>query len=154
MQDHTLSSNFNFSVSPNIGSNERSNLSLANPFHYEYTYNLLDENNNIIGVLVLSWLSSIAIIKSIKHLERKIHAISNEDFESTLNTQIHLKKPLREIESIANDANEIMNKMKTYSIQIGNQNKILESQNAELELQNVELIESRTQIENAKQKLQ
>lgn len=161
-------------------------IELVNPFKYVSSFNLVDENNNVIGTvksqlnpqlirypiilamlllivafiisfvgaLLISWLSSIVIIKPLIQLESKLHAISNEDFEDTLNTQIRLKRPLREIESIAEAANKIMKKMKAYTIQIENQNKTLECQNLELEAQNLELVKSRTQIQKAKQKLQ
>lgn len=95
---------------------------------------------------ILNRFLIIPIITPIKQLETKVRAIAEEDRETALSTQIVLKKPLREIESLADSTNKIMSKLTGY-------NETLEKQNEELEAQNQELIESKLQIQEHQAKL-
>ena len=88
----------------------------------------------------------IPIINPLKQLETKFRAIAEGDQETAENTQIVLKKPLREIESLASSTNSIMTKLMGYNEMLENQKIALENQNAELEVQNEELMESKQQI--------
>lgn len=82
-------------------------------------------------------------------LEEKIKAVANEDYENNMEKQIVIKKPLREIESIADSTNLIIQRMKEYNNLLASQKIILENQNEELEAQNQELAESKKQIQEA-----
>lgn len=104
----------------------------------------------LISANIMSKFFTISIAKPLIHLEEKIRAISSGDFKAALNTEIELKKPLREIESIAASTNGIMHKMKEYSELLESQKNMLEAQNEELEAQNEELIQSRNKIEETK----
>ncbi|MFZ5969604.1 MAG: ATP-binding protein [Bacillota bacterium] len=108
---------------------------------------------SFIFALLLSHVSTIPIIGPIRQLEKQVEALVLEDYETTLNTQIELKKPLREIEAIATATNKIMKKMREYNLMFEKQNELLENQNTELEAQNIELTESRKKIEEAQERL-
>jgi len=99
---------------------------------------------------VVSRLLTIPIIKPILHLEQTIKSISEEDYEATMHTQIVLKKPLREIESLVDSTNRIMQKMKGYTEQLQDQNEEMEAQNEELEAQNEELTQSKQKLQEIK----
>ena len=95
---------------------------------------------------ILSMFLVIPIINPLKQLEAKVKALAEGDQERAANTDIVLKKPLREIESLADSTNAIMKKLKSYNEILENQKFVLENQNTELELQNDELLESKIQI--------
>jgi len=96
---------------------------------------------------ILSLFLIIPIIRPLKQLETKVKAIAEGDQETASNTQLILKRPLREIESLADSTNKIMKKLSGYNEMLENQKIILENQNAELEVQNDELMESKSQIQ-------
>lgn len=102
---------------------------------------------------VLSMFLVIPIITPLKQLETKVKAIAEGDQETAVNTEIILKKPLREIESLADSTNGIMKKLKGYNELLANQKEALENQNAELEAQNVELMESKLEIQKQQAQL-
>jgi signal transduction histidine kinase len=95
----------------------------------------------------------IPIIYPINQLDKKMKAIAKGDQETALNTHLVLKKPLKEIESLADSTNEIMNKLHGYNELLENQKETLENQNAELEVQNDELMKSKQQIEQQQAQL-
>jgi phosphoglycerate-specific signal transduction histidine kinase len=95
----------------------------------------------------------IPILNPINQLEKKVKAIAEEDRETALNTHLVLKKPLMEIESLADSTNSIMNKLHSYNELLENQKQVLENQNAELEVQNDELVKSKLQIEDQQAQL-
>lgn len=99
---------------------------------------------------LVSKFLTISITKPLNQLEDKIKAIASGDYKATVNAQIVLKKPLKEIESLAGYTNEIMHKMKGYSELLESQKTMLENQNEELEAQNEELIQSRNQVEETR----
>jgi signal transduction histidine kinase len=96
---------------------------------------------------ILSRFLIIPIITPLKQLEAKVKAIAEGDQETAINTQIILKKPLKEIESLADSTNGIMSKLKGYNEMLESQKEALENQNMELEAQNEELIESKLEIQ-------
>jgi len=102
---------------------------------------------------ILSLFLSIPIINPINQLEKKVRAIADGDQETATNTQLVLKRPLREIESLVDSTNKIMRKLHGYNEMLENQKEVLENQNAELEVQNDELIESKQQIEKQQAQL-
>lgn len=96
---------------------------------------------------LLSLFLVIPIINPINQLEKKMRALAVDDQETAVNTQLVLKRPLREIESLADSTNIIMGRFHRYSEQLEAQKDILENQNSELEAQNEELIESKLHIQ-------
>ncbi|HKL79150.1 MAG TPA: ATP-binding protein [Mobilitalea sp.] len=110
-----------------------------------------------IGALIISNILRhfliIPIINPIKQLEKKVKAISIGDHEAADNALIVVKKPLREIESLADSTNAIMRRLNGYNEILENQKEILENQNAELEVQNDELLESKRKIQKQQAQL-
>jgi signal transduction histidine kinase len=102
---------------------------------------------------ILSMFLILPIINPIKQLETKVKAIAEGDQETAANTEIILKKPLREIESLADSTNGIMKKFYGYNEILESQKEVLENQNAELEVQNEELMESKLQIQKQQAQL-
>lgn len=102
---------------------------------------------------ILSLFLTIPIINPILQLETKMKALADDDEETASSTQLVLKKPLREIESLAESTNEIMNRLHSYNLRLEDQNDALERQNAELEVQNDELERSRDQIQKQQAQL-
>lgn len=102
---------------------------------------------------ILSRFLVIPIITPLKQLETKVKAIAEGDQETAVNTQIILKRPLREIESLADSTNSIMKKLKGYTEMLENQKEALESQYTELEAQNVELVESKLEVQKQQAQL-
>lgn len=108
-------------------------------------------------VLLISRLISIfliiPIINPVNKLIKKVRAIAEGDIETAVDTQLTLKKPLREIEFLVDSTNTIMNKLSGYNEILEKQNETLENQNIELEAQNNELIESKLQIQKTQAQL-
>jgi signal transduction histidine kinase len=102
---------------------------------------------------ILSRFLVIPIIQPLKQLETKVKALSDGDHETAVSTEIVLKKPLREIESLADSTNGIMSKLKSYNEILESQKEALENQNTELEAQNEELIESKLEIQKQQAQL-
>lgn len=76
---------------------------------------------------ILSMFLVIPIINPLKQLEAKVKALAEGDQERAANTDIVLKKPLREIESLADSTNAIMKKLKSYNEILENQKFVLET---------------------------
>jgi signal transduction histidine kinase len=117
---------------------------------------------------ILSLFLVIPITNPIRQLEIKMKAVSDGDVETAMHTELVLKRPLREMESLADSTNTIIRKIHDYSVvlenqkellemqketvenqkeMVENQKEVLENQNAELEMQNEELIKSKDQIQ-------
>lgn len=107
----------------------------------------------LIVAKIVSMFLIIPIINPLNQLEKKVKALADGDNETALHTQLVLKKPLREIESLANSTNDIMLKLHDYTGILEKQNKTLENQYLELEEQNDELTKSKQQIENQQAQL-
>ncbi len=73
-------------------------------------------------------------------LEKNINAVADGDFDLLMNSRVTVKKPLKEIESLADSTNRVIDKMKDF-------NETLTAQNEELEAQNEELFNSRNKIQ-------
>ena len=110
---------------------------------------------------IFSHFFAIPIIAPINQLNLMVKAIAEENQEASMNTKLVLKKPLQEIEALADSTNQIMKNFHQYYNQLEHQKQILENhklalenqkdtlenQNTELELQNEELINSKFQIQ-------
>ncbi|HZG87683.1 ATP-binding protein [Paenibacillus sp.] len=106
----------------------------------------------LIGLLLsklVILLLTAPLIAPIAQLEQKVRAIADDDYESTLEAKIELKRPLREIESLMNSTNRIMDKMKRYADEQQRQKATLEEQYDELEAQHDELTRSKRQLQEA-----
>jgi len=100
----------------------------------------------LIITLILSKLFTIPILKPLTQLNANIKAIAEEHYEDLADNRIVVKRPLREIEALADSTNLIMRKMQDYA-------DMLQEQNEELEAQNNELQESRAAIQAAQQEI-
>lgn len=100
---------------------------------------------------LISMLMSKPLLKPVEQLTKRMLEIANES--SVTDNQIILVKPLREMETLADTANIIMNKMKDYSEKLQDQKNALEEQNEELEAQNEELNSSKLQLQQAQHHL-
>jgi CheY-specific phosphatase CheX/HAMP domain-containing protein len=92
----------------------------------------------MISKIFASAFSSM-IIRPLKDLEYKINNLAEGKIEAAMDTEIVFKRPIREVESLANSTNKIMSKMSEY---VG----LLENQKEELEAQNVVLAENSTTL--------
>ena len=110
-----------------------------------------------LAALFISKLLSVFLIRHainpITKLEMKVKAIAEGDQETAVSTEIILKRPLREIESLADSTNRIMKRFSSYNEILEEQKEVLENQNTELEAQNNELIESKQQIQKQQAQL-
>lgn len=102
---------------------------------------------------IISMFLTIPIINPLNQLEKKVKALAEGDNETALKTQLVLKRPLREIESLADSTNSIMRRLHTYNDVLENQKEALENQNTELEAQNEELMKTKYQIEEQQAQL-
>ncbi|WP_241158552.1 ATP-binding protein [Cohnella candidum] len=103
--------------------------------------------------LLFSKLFSIPVLNPLKQLRDNIQGIARDRYEDVASNRVALKRPLREIEELADSTNLIMQKMSSYAEQLQNQKQTLEDQNEELEAQNVELMESKEIIQRAQQEI-
>lgn len=99
--------------------------------------------------LILSKLFAIPVIKPLLQLNKNIKDIAQDHYEDVAGSRLELKKPLREIEALADSTNLIMQKMNAFADQLTSQKQKLEDQNEELEAQNLELMESKEIIQAA-----
>ncbi|TMV50766.1 hypothetical protein FE783_08775 [Paenibacillus mesophilus] len=118
--------------------------------------------SKLIGKLV-----SIPVLTPMEQLNAKIRAMAEGDHESTMNSQIVLNRPLREIEELADGTNRIMQKLQGYNELLHHQKRTLEDQTQileeqkqtledqyeELEAQNDELVRSKQLLQDAQQSL-
>jgi signal transduction histidine kinase len=92
--------------------------------------------------LIISRLFTMPIAKPLWQLDEKIRCIAGDSIETAMTSNIELKRPLREIEMLADSTNSVLAKMREY-------NELLIAQNEELEAQNEELEQSKRQLEEA-----
>ncbi len=96
----------------------------------------------LITGLVLSKILTMPVAVPLSQLDEKIRCIASGSMETAMTSNIQLKKPLREIEMLADSTNAVMVKIREY-------NELLVAQNEELEAQNEELEHSKKQIQDA-----
>ncbi|MFA9399044.1 MAG: ATP-binding protein [Clostridiaceae bacterium] len=89
---------------------------------------------------------TIPILKPLNYLLNTMEKISEENLEDISNISIEIKKPLEEIERLANSTNKIVYKMKKYTDLLKSQKDDLENHNEELEAMADELKESNNML--------
>lgn len=94
----------------------------------------------MVAGLIIARIFTVPVSTPLCKLDEKIKAIASDSNDATMTSQIQLKRPLREIESLAESTNTIMLRMREV-------NELLTAQNEELEAQNEELFNSRKQVE-------
>lgn len=95
---------------------------------------------------IASYKLSTAIIKPLADLDKIMKDLANGNIEEAICTEIKFKKPISEVEELAQSTNIIMARMHNYV-------DILANQNTELEAQNFTLNETRKTLENINQVL-
>ncbi|MFW6029209.1 MAG: ATP-binding protein [Halanaerobiales bacterium] len=101
----------------------------------------------LVIALFLSKILTLPISRPLCQLDQKMEAIAREDYNSGKDLKVELKRPLREVESIANSTNKIIKNMKHSSELLEEKNKKLENQNSKLETQNEEIEAQKEEIE-------
>ncbi|MEK6266644.1 MAG: ATP-binding protein [Clostridium sp.] len=86
----------------------------------------------MISKIIASKLSNV-IVKPLSDLETKMKDLAEGNIEAAIKTEIKFKKPLREVENLANYTNIIMSRMREYVDTLANQNTELEAQNVTLQ---------------------
>lgn len=95
---------------------------------------------------ILSMFLVMPVINPVIKLDKIVRALADGDLETAGNTEINIRKPLKEIERLIDSTNTITRKMSA-------NNDRLKNQFEELEMQNEELIESKMQIQMHQGKL-
>lgn len=85
----------------------------------------------IISKIIAHMLSNV-IVKPISDLEIKMKELADGNIEAAIKTEIKFKKPISEVEKLANYTNIIMSRMSEYVDTLANQNSELEAQNLTL----------------------
>jgi two-component system, chemotaxis family, sensor kinase CheA len=75
------------------------------------------------------------VVKPLNDLEFRLNQLAEGNVEAAISTEIVLKQPIKEVESLANSTNKIISKMSEYV-------SLMESHKSELEAQNVALEEN------------
>lgn len=104
----------------------------------------------LIALFISNFIAKLLVIPvllPIKKLEEMFLLIAAGNYDTGRHEHITFKKPLREIESLIDSTNMIIDKMGDYAELLSSQKDELEAQNEELEAQNIELIESQRQIQ-------
>jgi two-component system chemotaxis sensor kinase CheA len=105
--------------------------------------------------VVISKLFTLPVIAPLNLLESNFRALAEGDYATTIESQqLQTKRPLREIESITNSNNRILQTMKNYTEQLQKQKDTVDEQYEELEAQNDELVRSKEMIETAQRALE
>jgi two-component system chemotaxis sensor kinase CheA len=99
----------------------------------------------IISKIIANMLSNV-IVKPLSDLEIKMKELADGNIEAAIKTEIKFKKPISEVENLANYTNVIMSRMSEYVDTLANQN-------TELEAQNITLKENSGALENINQAL-
>lgn len=79
------------------------------------------------------------ITKPIEVIASQLKSLSKGDIETTLNRQINVKKPVKEVKTMMDATNEIIHKTKDFMVTLEEQNYELEAQKEELLAQNSSL---------------
>ncbi len=96
----------------------------------------------LVAGFIISRLFTLPVAKPLWQLDEKIRCIASDSIETAMTSNIMLKRPLREIEMLADSTNSVLAKIREY-------NELLVAQNEELEAQNEELEQSKKQLEDA-----
>lgn len=102
----------------------------------------------IIIFLITLFFSRIAtkmlsgvVVKPLNNLDCMMRQIASGNLEAAMSEQIVVKRPIKEVESLANSSNVIMSRMHDYINTLANQK-------LELEAQNLDLLENGRSLEN------
>jgi|GEM_PF-1098667 len=101
--------------------------------------------NGVISSL-LRFIFSGMITKPVAMIAKQLSAISEGDIETTLNQEIQVKRPVKEVQMMMNSTNAIIHKTKDYLETMEEQNYELEAQKEELIAQNSTLEERSTAL--------
>lgn len=85
-----------------------------------------------ISKIIANMLSNV-IVKPLSDLEIKMKELADGNIEAAIKTEIKFKKPISEVENLANYTNKIMSRMSEYADTLANQNTELEAQNLTLQ---------------------
>lgn len=113
----------------------------------------------LVGLVCLLFTNIISkplanrIIKPIQQMEKAFRQAAEGDYSCCDEKPIQIRRPLREIESMVQSTNIIINNLKKYNDEQEQQKMLLQQQNIELEAQNQELADSKLQIEQAQSQL-
>lgn len=99
----------------------------------------------IVSKVIANMLSNV-IVKPLSDLEMKMKELADGNIEAAIKTEIKFKKPIIEVENLANYTNIIMSRMSEYVDTLANQN-------TELEVQNLTLQENSGTLESINQAL-
>lgn len=97
-------------------------------------------------VKIVSKVLSTGIVKPIAVINNQLSLMADNEVENLSNFKLEMRKPPQEIKQIIDSSNIIIDKFKTFSVQ-------LENQNDELHMQNDELMHNRLLIENQQKQL-
>ena len=97
-------------------------------------------------VKIVSKVLSTGIVKPIAVINNQLSLMADNEVENLSNFKLEMRKPPQEIKQIIDSSNIIIDKFKTFSVQ-------LENQNEELHMQNDELMHNRLIIENQQKQL-
>lgn len=97
-------------------------------------------------VKIVSKVLSTGIVKPIAVINNQLSLMVDNEVENLSNFKLEMRKPPQEIKQIIDSSNIIIDKFKTFSVQ-------LENQNDELHMQNDELMHNRLLIENQQKQL-
>jgi two-component system chemotaxis sensor kinase CheA len=101
----------------------------------------------LVVIKILSWLFTGPTIQPILELESKLKAFAQDDEQLAAQASLVVRKPLREVESLLESTNLIMQK-------ISNQRNTLEDQFNALEKQHIELVASEQLLQETTSRLQ
>jgi len=106
----------------------------------------------IISRVIAQMLSNV-IVKPLSDLEIKMKELADGNIEAAIKTEIIFKKPISEVENLANYTNIIMSRMSEYVDTLANQNTELEAQNLTLKENSGTLENINQEIDNKNTKL-
>lgn len=104
---------------------------------------------SFIASMLVTTFFTRTVARPVVVLEKNLGYLAEGNYVELLNSHLHVKKPIMEIQSIADSTNILLDKMHEFNKTISRQNELLEKQNAELEAQNNELTTSRKKISDA-----
>jgi signal transduction histidine kinase len=104
---------------------------------------------SFVASMLVTTFFTRTVARPVVVLEKNLGYLAEGNYDELLNSHLHVKKPIMEIQSIADSTNILLDKMHEFNKTISRQNELLEKQNAELEAQNNELTTSRKKISDA-----
>jgi signal transduction histidine kinase/CheY-specific phosphatase CheX len=93
------------------------------------------------------------LVKPLNDLEFRLNTLAEGNIEVAMNSEIVLKRPIREVENLAKSTNKIISKMSEYFSLMENHKEELEAQNIALEENSATLTSMNADIESKHSKL-